>query len=230
MFDEYFNPPSSVVSPVRVAAAPRPTDLIGSPSSASIDQAAPFASTSSTIHETQSLVNSDGVEESLQPTHLVDDPLLDILTSEPCSQESSSTVQLTNPPFDHISKWTKNHPLENNFKEAMLESSWIDAMQEEIYEFERLDVWELVPCPDLKKELIFESLILVARTEAIHIFIANATNKNITIYEMDVKTAFLNGELHEVVYVSQPEGFVDPDNPTHMYRLKKALNGFKQAP
>nr|GEZ71495.1 putative RNA-directed DNA polymerase [Tanacetum cinerariifolium] len=51
-----------------------------------------------------------------------------------------------------------------------------------------------------------------------------------TIYQMDVKTSFLNGELKEEVYVSQPEGFVDPDSPTHVYRLKKALYGLKQAP
>ncbi|GJR54057.1 retrovirus-related pol polyprotein from transposon TNT 1-94 [Tanacetum coccineum] len=50
------------------------------------------------------------------------------------------------------------------------------------------------------------------------------------IYQMDVKTAFLNGELNEVVYVSQPEGFVNPDHPSHVYRLKKALYGLKQAP
>ncbi|GJR15215.1 retrovirus-related pol polyprotein from transposon TNT 1-94 [Tanacetum coccineum] len=75
-----------------------------------------------------------------------------------------------------------------------------------------------------------ESFALVARIETIRIFIANAANKNMTVYHMDVKTAFLNGELREVVYVSQPEGFVDQDKPNHVYRLKKALYGLKQAP
>ncbi|GJW66690.1 retrovirus-related pol polyprotein from transposon TNT 1-94 [Tanacetum coccineum] len=75
-----------------------------------------------------------------------------------------------------------------------------------------------------------ESFAPVARIEAIRIFIANVTSKNMTIYQMDVKTAFLNGELNEEVYASQPEGFVDPDHPTHVYRPKKALYGLKQAP
>ncbi|GKF98140.1 retrovirus-related pol polyprotein from transposon TNT 1-94 [Tanacetum coccineum] len=75
-----------------------------------------------------------------------------------------------------------------------------------------------------------ESFAPVARIEAIRIFIANAASKNMTIYQMDVKTTFLNGELKEEVYVSQSEGFVDPDHPTHVYRLKKALYGLKQAP
>ncbi|GJX15761.1 retrovirus-related pol polyprotein from transposon TNT 1-94, partial [Tanacetum coccineum] len=74
-----------------------------------------------------------------------------------------------------------------------------------------------------------ESFALVARMESIRIFIANATNKNMTIYQMDVKTAFLNGELREVVYVSQSEGFTDQDNPNHVYMLKKALYSLKQA-
>ncbi|GKD70795.1 retrovirus-related pol polyprotein from transposon TNT 1-94 [Tanacetum coccineum] len=131
-----------------------------------------------------------------------------------------------------------------NFKQAMTEPSWIDAMQEEIHEFERLQVKtdefggvlknkaRLVAQGFRQEEGIDfeESFAPVARIEAIRIFVANAANKNMTIFQMDVKTAFLNGELKEEVYVSQPEGFVDQDNPSHVYKLKKALYGLKQAP
>ncbi|GKF42230.1 retrovirus-related pol polyprotein from transposon TNT 1-94, partial [Tanacetum coccineum] len=53
---------------------------------------------------------------------------------------------------------------------------------------------------------------------------------NMLVYQMDVKTAFLNVNMREEVYVSQPDGFVDLDNPNHVYKLKKALYGLKQAP
>nr|GEU85942.1 integrase, catalytic region, zinc finger, CCHC-type, peptidase aspartic, catalytic [Tanacetum cinerariifolium] len=75
-----------------------------------------------------------------------------------------------------------------------------------------------------------DSFVPVARIEAIRIFIANAASKNMTIYQMDVKTTFFNSKLKEEVYVSQPEGFVDPDHPTHVYHLKKALYSLKQSP
>nr|GFD15217.1 hypothetical protein [Tanacetum cinerariifolium] len=75
-----------------------------------------------------------------------------------------------------------------------------------------------------------ESFAPVARLEAIRLFIANAASQNMPIFHMDVKIAFLNVELNEVIYVSQLEGFVNLDLPTHVYKLKKALYGLKHAP
>nr|GEX04272.1 hypothetical protein [Tanacetum cinerariifolium] len=81
-----------------------------------------------------------------------------------------------------------------------------------------------------KKGIDFEeSFAMIARLEAIRIFLALAAYMNMVIYQMDVKTTFLNGNLREEVYVSQPDGFVDPDNPNHVYKLIKALYGLKQA-
>nr|GEY61885.1 retrovirus-related Pol polyprotein from transposon TNT 1-94 [Tanacetum cinerariifolium] len=117
--------------------------------------------------------------------------------------------------------------------EALTQACWIEAMQEELNEFERLEVWELVPRPDqvMEEWIDFEeSFAPVARLEAIRIFLAYAAHKNMVVYQMDVKTAFLNGNLWEEVYVSQLDGFVDPNNPNHVYKLKKALYGLKQAP
>nr|GEW73643.1 retrovirus-related Pol polyprotein from transposon TNT 1-94 [Tanacetum cinerariifolium] len=77
----------------------------------------------------------------------------------------------------------------------------------------------------------FEELFApVARLEAVWIFIAYAAHMSFLIYQMDVKTTFLNGPLKEEVFVAQPDGFVDPDHPEKVYRLRKALYGLKQAP
>ncbi|GJU20192.1 retrovirus-related pol polyprotein from transposon TNT 1-94 [Tanacetum coccineum] len=115
-------------------------------------------------------------------------------------------------------------------------------MQEELNEFERLEVWELVPRPDkvmvitlnwiykVKLDELGESFAPVARLEAIRIFLAFVAHRNMVVYQMDVKTAFLNGNLREEVYVSQSDSFMDPNNPNHVYHLKKALYGLKQAP
>ncbi|GJV67954.1 retrovirus-related pol polyprotein from transposon TNT 1-94 [Tanacetum coccineum] len=138
-----------------------PADPTGSHVSTSLEQDAPYASTSSNQEQEQSPVIYKSVEEQLQSAQFKTTPFQDTP-----SEESSS----------------------------------------------------------------IESFASVAILEAIHIFIANAANKNMTIYQMDVKTAFLNGELREVVYISQPEEFVDQDNPNHVYRLKKVLYGLKQAP
>ncbi|GJT91595.1 retrovirus-related pol polyprotein from transposon TNT 1-94 [Tanacetum coccineum] len=259
MFDEYFNPPTIVVSLVSVADAPRVVNLADLLVSTLIDQNAPST-------------------KSPKTPHFHDDPLYESLHEDSTSQGSSSNVRPIHTPFESLGRWTKDHPIAKckkeilprsgshhkaltdamwcyfdafltsvepkNFKQAMTKPSWIDAMQEEIHEFKRLQLLELVPWVLKNKARLVaqgfkqeegidfeESFTPVARIEAIpHIFVANAANKNMTIFQMDVKTAFLNGELKEEVYVSQPEGFVDQDNPSHVYKLKKALYGLKQAP
>ncbi|GJX71259.1 integrase, catalytic region, zinc finger, CCHC-type containing protein [Tanacetum coccineum] len=139
------------------------------------------------------------------------------------------------------------------YKDALTQACWIEAMQEELNEFERLKVWELVPQPNKfmvitlkwiykvkldklggilknKAQLVArgyrqeegidfeESFAPVAILEAIRIFLLFAAHMNMVIYQMDVKTAFLNGNLREEVYVSQPDGFLDKDNPNHVPR------------
>nr|GEX68678.1 hypothetical protein [Tanacetum cinerariifolium] len=185
-----------------------------------------------------------GVEESPKTPTCRDDPLHESLHEDSTSQELSWNMRQTHTPFESLVE-------PNNFKQAMTKPSWIDAMQEEIHEFKRLQVWELVLCPDkvllIKLKWIYkvktnefsevlknkerlvaqgfrqeegidfkESFAPVATKEAIRIFIANVAHKNMTIFQMDVKMEFLNGELKEEVYVSQPEGFVDQDNPLHV--------------
>ncbi|GJU34340.1 retrotransposon protein, putative, ty1-copia subclass [Tanacetum coccineum] len=75
-----------------------------------------------------------------------------------------------------------------------------------------------------------ESFAPVARLDAIRIFLAFASHMNMIVYQMDVKTAFLNGILREEVYISQLDEFMDQDNLNHVYKLKKSLYGLKQAP
>ncbi|KAJ9541902.1 hypothetical protein OSB04_028408 [Centaurea solstitialis] len=152
-----------------------------------------------------------------------------------------------------------------NFSQALDDSDWLLAMQEELLQFKRNKVYRLVPRPQdksiIKTKWIFrnkkdesgvivrnkarlvakgysqqegidydETFAPVARIEAIRIFLAYAAHKNIKLFQMDVKSAFLNGVLHEEVYIEQPEGFVDPDFPDHVCILDKALYGLKQAP
>ncbi|GJV76176.1 retrovirus-related pol polyprotein from transposon TNT 1-94 [Tanacetum coccineum] len=225
MFDEYFNPLPSAISPVPVATAPRAIDIADSPMSTSIEQDAPSTRSSSNVRPSHTLFELISRWTKDHPiANVIGDPSRSISTRKQLKTDAMWCY------FDAFLTYVEP----KKFKQAMTEPSWIDAMQEEIHEFERLQVWELVSCLDkvMKEEVIDfeESFEPVARIEAICIFIANATNKNMTIFQMDVKTAFLNRELKEEVYVSKPEGFVDQDNPSHVYKLKKALYGVKQAP
>nr|GEV05039.1 retrovirus-related Pol polyprotein from transposon TNT 1-94 [Tanacetum cinerariifolium] len=134
------------------------------------------------------------------------------------------------------------HPIPKTYKDALTQFCWIKAMQEELNEFERLELDELGGILKNKARLVArgyrqeegidfeESFAPVARLEAIRIFLAFSAHMNMVVYQMDVKTAFLNGNIWEEVYVSQPDGFVDQDNLNHVYKLKKSLYGLKQAP
>nr|GFB67607.1 copia protein [Tanacetum cinerariifolium] len=248
LFDELLNPPLSVdnqaaevIAPIAEVIHQVDDDSTGSPSSTTVDQDAPSPSKSPTPTEIQSLVVLQDVGNDnldIEVAHMGNDPLLGVPILEVNSKQSSltaspqSNVQPNNPMTHQNSKWTKDHPLNyiicplsrpvstrlqlheqalfcyynvflasvepKTYKEALTQACWIEAIQEELHEFERLEVWELVPRPD--KVMI------------------------------DVKTTFLNGNLWEEVYVSQPDRFVDSDNPNHVYKLKKALYGLKQAP
>nr|GEU48062.1 retrovirus-related Pol polyprotein from transposon TNT 1-94 [Tanacetum cinerariifolium] len=237
MFDELLNPPPSVdiqapevIAPIDDVIPLVQAESTGSPFSTSVDQDAPSPSKSQTTPETQSDVIPQDVAVDnidMEVSHMGNDLLFGVPIPEVTSAQSSSMVSpqtIVQPDHQipqHTSKWTKDYPLNNI----------IEAMQEELNEFERLEVWELVPRPDKVMGIDFEeSFALVARFEAIRIFLAYAAHKNMVVYQMDVKTTFLNGNLREEVYVSQPDGFVDQDNPNHVYKLKKALCGLKQAP
>nr|GFA13841.1 hypothetical protein [Tanacetum cinerariifolium] len=199
---------------VQKAAAPRAVVLADSSVSTSIDQDAPSISTPSTQEQEHSLNISQGFEESPKTPIFHDDTLNESPYEESTSQGSSLNMRQTYTLFKHLGRWTKDHHISNviddpsrsvsrrkqlqtdamwcyfdsfltsiepkNFKQAMTKPSWIDAMQEEIHEFKRLQQEEGI---DFE-----ESFAPVARIEAIHIFVANAAHKNMTIFQMDVKT------------------------------------------
>ncbi|GJX05377.1 retrovirus-related pol polyprotein from transposon TNT 1-94 [Tanacetum coccineum] len=248
MFDEYFTPPSIAVSLVQKATALRAVVLADSPVSTSIDQDAPSISIPSTQEQEHSLNISQGFEESTKTPIFRDDPLNESPHEESTSQGPSSNVRQTHTLFEHIGRWTNDHPIANvignPFRSVSTRkqlqtnsmSCYFDAFLTSVKTDEFGGVLKnkarLVAQGFRQEEGIDfeESFAPVARIEAICIFIANVAHKNMTIYQIDVKSAFLNGELIEEVYVSQPEGFVDQDNPSHMYKLKKALYSLKQAP
>ncbi|GKD69751.1 retrovirus-related pol polyprotein from transposon TNT 1-94 [Tanacetum coccineum] len=122
-----------------------------------------------------------------------------------------------------------------NIKEAMAYHSWIESMQDELNQFERLQVWELVSRPE-GKSIIALKWLWKNKCDAENIVVRNKTRlvakgykqvEGIDFEESFALVARLEavwiGPLKEEVYVSQPEGFIDPEFPDHVYRLKKAL-------
>ncbi|GKB31330.1 retrovirus-related pol polyprotein from transposon TNT 1-94 [Tanacetum coccineum] len=207
MFDEYFNPPLIAVTPVQEAVAPRLAVLADSPVSTSIDQDAPSTSIPSTQEQEHSPTISQGFEESPKTPIFV---------------------------IHCMNLFLKTRLLKDiiEYKVLLIKLKWIYKVKTDEFGWVLKNKARLVAQGFRQEEGIDfeESFAPVARIEAIRIFVANAAHKNMTIYQMDVKTTFLNGELKEEVYVSQPEGFVDQDNPLHVYKLKKTLYCLKQAP
>nr|GEY22026.1 retrovirus-related Pol polyprotein from transposon TNT 1-94 [Tanacetum cinerariifolium] len=165
--------------------------------------------------QADSTVNPQDVKEDnldIEVAHMGNDPLLGVPIPEVTSAQSSSTELVPRPDKVMVItlKWIYKVKLDElggilKNKARLVAQGY---RQEEGIDFE-------------------ESFAPVARLEAIRIFLAYATHTNMVVYQMDVKTAFLNGNLREEVYVSQSDGFVDQDNPNHVYKLKKALYGLK---
>nr|GEW27085.1 hypothetical protein [Tanacetum cinerariifolium] len=220
------HPAPKVIALITEVVAPEPAESTSSPFSTTVDQDAPSPSKSQTTPKTQPRVLPNDVEEDnheIKVAHMGNDPffghLLENITSQ-LARPVSTRLQLHEQAlFCYYDAFlTSVEP--KTYKDALNQSCWIEAMQEELNEFERLE-----------KGIDFEeSFAPIARLEAIRIFLAYAAHMNMVAYQMDVKTAFLNGNLQEEVYASQPDGFMDPDNPNHVYKLKKALYGLKQAP
>nr|GEV01833.1 cysteine-rich receptor-like protein kinase 10 [Tanacetum cinerariifolium] len=120
-----------------------------------------------------------------------------------------------------------------SIKEAMADSTWIEAIQDELHQFNRLQVWELVEnhLARLKRVLILKNLLLQSLAWKLFGFSSPRLHTNHFLYiHMDVKMVFLNVSLKEEVYVSQSDGFVDLDHPEKVYHLRKDLYELKQAP
>ncbi|GJU30988.1 retrovirus-related pol polyprotein from transposon TNT 1-94 [Tanacetum coccineum] len=234
--------------PFPVVTAPRAVDLGNSLVSILINQDASSTSIPSTQEQEHSLIISQGFEELPKTPHFHHDPLHESLHEDSTSQGSSSNVRPIHTPFESLGRWTKDHPIADVIgdpsrsvstrKQLQTDAMWcyfnafLTLVKTDEFGGVLKNMARLVAQGFRQEEGIDfeESFAPVARIEAIRIFVANAANKNMNIFHMDVKIAFLNGEVKEEVYVSQLEGFVDLDNPSHVYKLKKALYGLKQAP
>ncbi|GJT26880.1 retrovirus-related pol polyprotein from transposon TNT 1-94 [Tanacetum coccineum] len=262
MFDEYreqsqVNEPVPSTTEVNAQVVPPGTSL-----SSTIAQDAPSTSASSSTSDTHHPVQHQGIAEEI--TH--EEPLINLEVLHPSlnpgepgsAQSSSGNVNSAEPnevnqPQDHLRRWTKDHPLDNivgnpsrhvsTRKQLASDALWC-SMQDEIYKFDRLEVWELVPRPIYVMVIALKWIYKVKLDEYGDVLknkarCTNRGHQNLHCQcrnqEYDhlsdgCQNSFLNGDLQEEVFVSQPKGFKDQDNPTHVYRLKKALYGLKQAP
>ncbi|GKE10003.1 retrovirus-related pol polyprotein from transposon TNT 1-94, partial [Tanacetum coccineum] len=217
LYDEFFNDGTS-----RVNKSSSPTD----------NSAPQDTHPSTNIHPTSEPTSQTNVHAEENNDHQAEftnpfcTPVQEIAESS-SRNIGTSNMHTFNQPHDSEYRWTKDHPLTQvcgnpskpvpemymfaltvstaepkNIKEAMADSAWIEAMRKNF----------------------------ISLTDYISLGNSDGSKRDMLRKRMDVKTTFLNGPLKEEVYVAQPDGFVDPDHPDKVYRLRKALYGLKQAP
>nr|GEX25226.1 retrovirus-related Pol polyprotein from transposon TNT 1-94 [Tanacetum cinerariifolium] len=223
LFDKLLTPLLSVdypapkfIAPITKVVAPEPAASTGSPSSTTVDQDAPLPSNSQTTTKTQYFIIPGDVEDDnhdLDVAHMNNYSFFGILIPEVSSDQSSSTnsnhtiVYLDHQIPEHNSKWTKDHPLENIIGElARPVSTWLQLYEQALFCYYNAFLTSVEP--KTYKDALTQSCWIEAMQEELNEF----------------------ERLEEKVYVSHPDGFVDKDNPNHVYKLKKALYGLKQAP
>ncbi|GJY71164.1 retrovirus-related pol polyprotein from transposon TNT 1-94 [Tanacetum coccineum] len=206
IFDEYFKNLSVASNPISATNLPSPDTASASSSSTSIDKDAPSPSTSPNIKATIYSLNSTNVKPNEEVAEFDSDTFTNpFAPPDTRSAESSSRIVDTSnmhtfqQPLIYTKRWTKDHPLVTIIGDPSKPVSTRRQLStdEEGIDFE-------------------ESFSPVARIKAIRIFLAYAAHKNMVVFQMDVKTEFLNGILKEEVYVSQPEGFVNQENLNHV--------------
>nr|GEX08394.1 hypothetical protein [Tanacetum cinerariifolium] len=178
-----------------------------------------FFSSSSYDDEFDTALNNvdSSVEVSLVPTNRIHT----IHPQSLITEDPTSMVQ------------TRNMVKQNPTAQALADPSWVDAMQEEMQQFKFQNVWVLVELPPGKYAIgtkwIIKNKLDARGIVAIRLFLAFASYMGFLVYQMDVKSVFLYGRIKKEVYVTQPKCFVDPQHPTKVYKVVKALYGLHQA-
>nr|GEV17359.1 Gag-Pol polyprotein [Tanacetum cinerariifolium] len=259
MYDDYIGGQSSATAST-VPAAQEPhahqtsmastsiADTAPSPTNSS-SQATNFPNTSQDVDELNSQqqhAQQQGIQAHLQSKTVannVSTAMFDANTfvnpfdNSSTSDAESSSSQNVDPsnmhtfyqPYPHEFQWTKDHPLE----QVIGEPSRPVLIRNQLRSDGDMCMYALTVStvePKNVKEAMTDPAWIESMMEAIRIFLAYDAHKSFSVFQMDVKTAFLHGSLKENVYVCQPEGFIDADYPSHVYKLKKALYGLKQAP
>nr|GEW10675.1 hypothetical protein [Tanacetum cinerariifolium] len=174
------------------------------------------------------------LDQLLTPPPSVDLPAPKVLTLiaevvAPKPAESTGSLSSTTVDQD-VAHMNKDSLFGIQIPDNAFESSSLDVIPTVVHTAAPYLEHELVPRPDKVMVITLIMDLQVARLDAIRIFLAYAAHMNMIVYQMDVKTSFMNGILSEEVYVSQPDGFVDQDIPNHVYKLKKDLYGLKHVP